>query len=80
MTESPSFIFTFILTSLLYLALSEPYCKKLDSVSRSPDQSRKGHLNFDIGGATPRTLRTNDSVLDGVGSSRGRKRLRSNAE
>ena len=80
MTEIPSFIFTFILTSLLCLALSEPYRKKLDSVSRSPDQSRKGHLNSDIGGATPRTLRTNDSVSDGVGSSRGKKRLRSKAE
>ena len=80
MTELPSFIFTFILTSLLCLALLEPYHKKLALVSRSPDQSCKGHLNSDIGGATPRTVRTNDSVSDGVGSSRGKKRLRSNAQ
>ena len=80
MTEIPSFIFAFILTSLLCLALSDPYRKKLDSVSRSPDQSCKDHLNSDIGRATPRTLRTNDRVSDGAGSSRGKKRLRSNAE
>ena len=73
-------ILTFILTSLLCLAFAESYRKTLALVNRSPDQSRKGHLNSDIGSATPRTLKTKDNVLDGVGPSRGKKKLKSNIE
>ena len=73
-------IFTFILTSHLCLAFADPYCRTLASVNRSPDQSRKGHLNSDIGGSTPRTLKTKDSSSDGAGPSKGNKKLKPTSE
>ena len=69
-------IFTFILTFHMCLAIADPYCKTLALVNRSPDQSRRGHLNSDIGGATPRTLKTRNSGSDGAGPSKGNKRLK----
>ena len=79
MNEKTS-ILTFILTSFMCIAFAEPYCKTLASVNMSPDQSRRGHLNFDIGGATPKTLKTKDNVSDGARPSRGKKRLKSSIE
>ena len=73
-------IFTFILTSHLYLAFANPYRKTLALVNRSPDQSRKGHLNSDIGGSTPRTLKTKDSSSDGAGPSKSNKNLKPTLE
>ena len=73
-------IFTFILTSHLCLAFADPYRRTLASVNRSPDQSCKGHLNSDIGSSTPRTLKTKDSSSDGVGPSKGNKKLKPTSE
>ena len=73
-------IFTFILTSHLCLATIDPYRGTLASINKSLDQSRKGHLNSDIGGSTPRTLKTKDSGSDGAGPSKGNKKLKPTSE
>ena len=69
-------IFTFILTSHLCLAFADPYRRTLASVNKSRDQSRKGHLNSDIGSSTPRTLKKKNSSSNGAGPSKGNKKLK----
>ena len=59
-------MWSFVLTSLLCLAFAKPYCRTLAIVNKSLDQSCKGHLNSDIGGATPKTLKSKENALDGA--------------
>ena len=49
-------------------------------MSRTPDEPRGGHLNSDIGGATPRTSKTWDRESDGVGPSKRQKKKKSTSE